>query len=880
MCLSQNSSDIPRCVQNLHDRLWLAGAGWHFVGKAGQLLERSPVDRSVSAPERLVFEGAPVLEHPLAQHEEMRRPVPHEGVPLDSRLALPPLDAGEQARLDQLRNESARALGKEADTVRRRYVEEHAAKIAAKHNMSLKTARRLVSGVHHHVLSPYHELEFDDLGTITAGAVLDDPESFVGLTLADPIEGIAYGRCKAKIMRGDDGLLFIHSFAHGRTIYRLCYDLRQAEAALERAQNMDDVAEIVAASQLEADEREHFIKSVAKKTGLKQPAIKKRLKDDAERRQRARRPAESVGSADRRAQRQCPPPRGALSEVVADLDGVLASDLSRSPPMRDVDGRLVEVRVAPPEGLHMIAGESGPAAEPTIHKLSAIGIQMQIERHACFLATSKEGPYEAALPLPFIDGLNDYQNTKLPIIRAINTAPVVADDGTLVDGDGLDRKTGLFHCIDPDLRKCLPQTTPTDDEVKEAMRFLCDEWLVDVATDLQGKFATILLVLTLIQRALLDARPAFFISAGIAKAGKTTLAQMCSTAVFGHSASGANWSDEVEERRKALFSFLRQGVRLVLWDNIRRGAEISCPHIERSLTENRMIDRVLGYTRAEAVPTNTIQVFTGNRIKPKGDMCSRSFTITLDAGRPDPEARPFAHPDPLQWTRANRLRIIKACYTILIAGVRCRPPDVAAKTRFKTWWKLVGWPVEHAASLYGHAFDCTALTLAEEAEDAEATATAELISILLKIWPDRQPFLARDVVQQMPREGDYLGTSPPDRPHAFELAEALSEIVGKPLVRPTAKSITSLLKKHVVDRSVWMPDGTHAVMRKHPDHEANSYWIEVSGTPGGHGDPDRSAPTRKPWRRPVFDPATLKKLAKAIGSSVNDPDVVAEDDES
>ena len=412
------------------------------------------------------------------------------------------------------------------------------------------------------------------------------------------------------------------------------------------------------------------------------------------------------------------------------------------------------------------------------------------------------------------------------------------------------------------------------------MRFLSDEWLVDVATDLKGKFASVLLVLTLIQRALLDARPAFFISAGIAKAGKTTLAQMCSTAVFGHSASGANWSDEVEERRKALFSFLRQGVRLVLWDNIRRGAEISCPNIERSLTENRMTDRVLGYTRTETVPTNTIQVFTGNRIKPKGDMCSRSFTITLDAGRPDPEARLFAHPDPLHWTRANRLRIIKACYTILVAGVRCRPPDVAAKTRFKTWWKLVGWPVEHAASLYGHAFDCTALTLAEEAEDAEATATAELIGILLKIWPDRQLFHARDVVQQMPLERDYLVTLPPDRPRAFELAEALSEMVGKPLVRPTAKSITSLLKKHVVDRSVWMLDGTHAVMRKHPDHEANSYWIEVSGTPAGHESSARSAPTRKPWRRPVFDPATLKKLAKAIGSPVNDPDVVTDDEES
>ena len=51
----------------------------------------------------------------------------------------------------------------------------------------------------------------------------------------------------------------------------------------------------------------------------------------------------------------------------------------------------------------------------------------------------------------------------------------------------------------------------------------------------------------------------------------------------------------------------------------------------------------------------------------------------------------------------------------------------------------------------------------------------------------------------------------------------------------------------------------------------NSYWIEVLGTPGGHGHPGRRAPTRKPWRRPVFDPATLKKLAKAIGSRSTAP---------
>ena len=60
--------------QTLHERCWLAGWGWMMVGAGGQLLERSIIDRMVGSPERLVFEGAPILVEPLAQKVEARRP--------------------------------------------------------------------------------------------------------------------------------------------------------------------------------------------------------------------------------------------------------------------------------------------------------------------------------------------------------------------------------------------------------------------------------------------------------------------------------------------------------------------------------------------------------------------------------------------------------------------------------------------------------------------------------------------------------------------------------------------------------------------------------------------------------------------------------------
>ena len=60
----QDGTDVERFLKTLHARCWLAEFGWLMVGAAGQLLERSIVDRMVGAPERLVFEGGPILDPP------------------------------------------------------------------------------------------------------------------------------------------------------------------------------------------------------------------------------------------------------------------------------------------------------------------------------------------------------------------------------------------------------------------------------------------------------------------------------------------------------------------------------------------------------------------------------------------------------------------------------------------------------------------------------------------------------------------------------------------------------------------------------------------------------------------------------------------------
>jgi hypothetical protein len=292
----------------------------------------------------------------------------------------------------------------------------------------------------------------------------------------------------------------------------------------------------------------------------------------------------------------------------------------------------------------------------------------------------------------------------------------------------------------------------------------------------------------------------------------------------------------VEERKKALFSYLRQGVASLVWDNIARGSTISCPHIEAALTSPEISDRVLGVSSVETVPASTVQIFTGNSIAPRGDMASRSFVVSLNVDRPDPENRSFTHADPFAWTQANRAKILSALYTILVGGILQRPQGQVAKTRFKRWWALIGWPVEYAAGLLQIKLDCTELLRAGEAEDDDANAASRVLIILRDRWRS-STFTAKDVVWFLGEAYSWDGGVE----EARELADALSELAGQPIIKPTALSIGKIFQKHLTERPTLVDDGNCvAVLRKVPGNRGNEYKIEISGQPTADEKPGRA----------------------------------------
>jgi hypothetical protein len=162
---------------------------------------------------------------------------------------------------------------------------------------------------------------------------------------------------------------------------------------------------------------------------------------------------------------------------------------------------------------------------------------------------------------------------------------------------------------------------------------------------------------------------------------------MIATAVLGYRAAAAAWSPNDEERRKALFAYLLEGVPFLVWDNLARGAAISCPQIEKALTSPTYQDRILQFSEFKTVPAYTVIGFTGNNILPKGDMASRSLTCRLLVDRPNPENRLFRHPGPIGWTEDHRGDILAALYTVILGNPRRSPGQHSTPpTRFKAWW--------------------------------------------------------------------------------------------------------------------------------------------------------------------------------------------------
>jgi hypothetical protein len=849
-----DAADIPRAIKVLFDRLWLEDYGWVVVGGSGQILERSLIDASVGLPERLVFEGAPVVLSPLAQDKKARKARVSEGSVIDTKAVLPDLTKAEQARLDDIKSRKRHAVRDEALVSRETSDLRLAKKIAAKGGAPLGLVLDHIRERHKGILLPEHPLIFDDanIGEITVADILLDPTAFLGETLADPLEGLDYGRCKAKVLGSIEDGLIIHSFAHGGAIYRLKMNAAMVDAIVAKAPKETVVSTFLAAissAQLEPGDLERLKSEVVKVSGMGLRVLNRAIKerDERENAKKLQFQAEAK-SFDLRIKFEAPDNDAELLATLRPIDEILSQANVSEPPFRNIDGRHCRVIERSPSGLRELGAKKAANAakhelpappEPLIVVLDTPGVTMDVEKYIRLEVTSKGGndahSRDVRLQAAFANAYADWPDSKLPVVRGISTLPLVLPDRVVVSKNGLHKELGIiFRSQSSLLEKLVDREKFSLEFAERAFSFLTDNWLADVDTDETGKAIIVAKALTLIERHLLPARPAFFVTAGQRGGGKTTALNMVSAAVYGRPAAAANWSPSEEERRKSIFSYFSDGVSLLVWDNIPRGEAISCPTIEKALTSAELSDRVLGASRTATVPATTVMAFTGNNIAPKGDLASRSLVVRLNVSRADPENREFIHPDPIGWTIGNRRKILHALYAILLASRECpRQP----KTRFKNWWTLIGHPIELVSGV-----DFVELFDRNDEADEEVGAATSLFTGLHALFGESK-FTAAEVCDALNGNvnmwGQLTDTIEGNKLLAAEsealakgsgLRSALEEAAGGKRFPPGPVNPQRVGKKlqALIDRTV-LVENKLMKLRSHSDHDEKTYRIKLNG---------------------------------------------------
>lgn len=288
-------------------------------------------------------------------------------------------------------------------------------------------------------------------------------------------------------------------------------------------------------------------------------------------------------------------------------------------------------------------------------------------------------------------------------------------------------------------------------------------------------------------------------------------------------ACGSGLVAEYRERRKAVMAYFLEGLAYILWDNIERGTQIGCPHIERSCTSAFYSDRKLGVSETIRTAASTIHLFTGNNIGPRGDLASRTLAVRLEADRPDPENRDFKHPDPIHWTEDHRAEILAAFYTILLGNPNLDKPrddKDTAKTRFKMWYRIVGSAIEHAAAALNKEVSFLDLFRAADAEDEDAATVTTMLQILARRFLSRE-FISQEVANIINKERDIDADGDALRQFLFPEVKSDQATV-------TADQVGRRLKKQL-DQPVAVDKQTLILRGKRKGgskHGSLQFWIE------------------------------------------------------
>lgn len=273
-------------------------------------------------------------------------------------------------------------------------------------------------------------------------------------------------------------------------------------------------------------------------------------------------------------------------------------------------------------------------------------------------------------------------------INGIHTAPIVQEDGSVLDTPGYDEATGLYLILPGKV-----EIGTTREEAEFAIKALCDDLLIDFPKVSQTDLAVMLSgLLTPLVRPVIDAAPAHCIRAHTPGTGKSYYLDCASMLALGTKSTGLTLAQgDEDENRKLLSAVAMTGTPVISIDNVNGEikGDFLCQLIERPSVQ----PRILGKSEAPRIQNVFCVYCNGNNMFVAGDLTRRVLLCNLDSGLERPETRRFKN-DPVALIKTNREKYLGYALTIvrayLASGERVK---VRAFNSFGRWSKMAREPI-------------------------------------------------------------------------------------------------------------------------------------------------------------------------------------------
>lgn len=434
---------------------------------------------------------------------------------------------------------------------------------------------------------------------------------------------------------------------------------------------------------LRAEDRQTVLKDIARLTGLGINTLKQALRDEQEQ-MKQQATAGRVGD------------RCVIDYYCEDVCAV-AEEVEAATVKRFADGDCVRfgdslVRICMQTFPHTHQADSDLPAVPTAQfdLLTRVKLLPLVERAVVLQIFTRFGATPISVPPQVLDQI--LVNPRcVPTVSGLSGHPLVTKSGRILSGNGIDPSTRLL-LYGAQIEGLRPYSkTEAIDEIAEITRLLFEGF--EFATPLD-RAAALALLLTAVERKLMDMSPGFLITAAQQSLGKTTLARLIHCVVTGADAPIFTWPDDDDvEVQKLLLSTLLRSPEIVTFDNIGDGLTFRSPALSSAMTSATKQGRLLGHNRDAVVSTGVVFILTGNNVGLANDEASRLVPIRLTTQAMSPHTRTFTHPDIVR--RGLEIRETVLRHVIgLIAGYHTSPERVeVAPSRFPQWDALVRYPL-------------------------------------------------------------------------------------------------------------------------------------------------------------------------------------------